>query len=83
MITGFFLQLLFSVGAYIVGVLPQIPFPSEILVFWTTIIGLMNSVNFLFPIHQLFAALAIAFTFHFAMIWWYHGHMAASIVRGR
>jgi len=83
MITGFFLHLLFLLGGVVVAHLPVYPFPQEVLDFWTTIIGLMNSVNFLFPVHQLFAALAIAFVFHFALIWWYHGHMAVSIVRGR
>jgi len=59
MIVGFFLSLLFIGLSYIVGLLPSWPFPVEITNGWNMVWGLMNSVNFLFPVKQLAVAMIV------------------------
>jgi len=83
MIIGFFLSVLFIFVNFIVSVLPTVEFPTQIPEMWNTIFGLMNSVNFLFPVYQLMLAVVIGLGFHIAMILWYHGHMGGRYVRGR
>jgi len=59
MITGFFLNIWFVILNYLINLLPTAPFPQIITDSWYIIWGLMNSVNFLFPVNQLAIALSI------------------------
>jgi len=59
MITGFFLNIWYVILQWCVDRLPDAAFPTIIITGWNTIWGLMNSVNFLFPVYQLAAAVVV------------------------
>jgi len=59
MIPGFFLNIWFVSIDWLVGKLPISEFPAIITTSWFTIWGLMNSVNFLFPVYHLGVALGV------------------------
>jgi len=59
MIPGFFLNIWYVMISWLVERLPTATFPTIITDSWFLLWGLMNSVNFLFPVYQLGVALGI------------------------
>lgn len=59
MIPAFFLNILYVILNFLINLFPTSAFPSEITDVWIYFWGLMNSVNFLFPVYDLAAVLVI------------------------
>jgi len=59
MITGFFLNIWYVILNYLVNLLPTAEFPAIITTSWFLLWGMMNAVNFLFPVYDLGLALGI------------------------
>jgi len=68
MITGFFLQIGYTIVAFFVGILPIVSIPSG----WTTALTLiwsyLNSFAFFFPVSTLTQVLTFAVVFHLALL---------------
>jgi len=68
MITGFFLQIFYSVIAFFIGLLPVISIPADwsnaLILIW----GYLQSFSFLFPVSTLVSVLSVALTFHLALL---------------
>jgi len=82
MITGFFLNILYSIVAFIVEVLPVVAYPTEItnavLLFW----GTMQSFSWLFPMGTLVSVMGIATAYYLSAIGWKFGNFIFRYLRG-
>jgi len=82
MITGFFLQIGYTLVAFFVGLLPVIAMPSG----WTNAISLiwyyLNSFSFLFPVSTLVQVLTFAIIFHVALLGYDIALKAYHMIRG-
>jgi len=68
MITGFFLQIFYTVIAFFVGLLPVIAVPADWANALALIWGYLQSFSFLFPVATLVSVLSVALTFHLALL---------------
>jgi len=83
MITGFFLQIFYTILEFFLNLLPVAPFPTEIGSAIAQTWGYIQAWSFLFPVSTLLAALGIAFTYHAAIFVWHLSHMVGGYIRGR
>jgi len=83
MITGIFLKLFLAVITYMVNVLPDsTPLPAAFASGVTTIWSYVNSFSFLVPLSALQVCLAIALTFHGAILGFKFFHWIIGKLRG-
>jgi len=68
MITGFFLQVGYTIVAFFVGILPIIAIPSGWTSALTLIWSYLNSFAFFFPVSTLTQVLGFAVVFHLALL---------------
>jgi len=68
MITGFFLQIFYTLIAFFVGLLPIVSMPSGWTDALSLIWGYLNTFSFLFPIATLVSVLTFAVTFHLFLL---------------
>jgi len=82
MITGFILQIIYSVMAFVVSFLPESAYPTQItdavLLFW----GTMQSFSWLFPMGTLVTVIGIATLYYVSSIAWKFGNMMMRYLRG-
>jgi len=82
MITGFFLNIIYTILNYVIGLLWTLPFPQVVIDGWNYIWSLMNSVNFLFPINQLVLLIAVWVILMKTGLFVYITKLIASAARG-
>jgi len=61
MITGFFINIFYTIVSYGVNLLPESAFPQTIIDAWVYMWRLINAVNFLFPVSHLIVILGLWF----------------------
>jgi len=83
MITGFILQIFYTLVAFFIGLLPVIAIPSGWLNALTLIWSYVNQFNYLFPVQTLLTVLLFALAFHVALLLLSLAMWIIHLVRGR
>jgi len=82
MIIGFFINILSSILAFFINLLPILNIPAE----WTTAItliwGYINAMSFLLPITTLLTILGIVLTIEVVIFVWHFGLKIYHMLRG-
>jgi len=83
MITGFLLQIFYSLLYFFAARLPAIAFPAAITGAIQTIWYYINAVSFLLPVSTILIVLGLAMVFHSVILVWRLGNYIAGYVRGK
>jgi len=83
MITSFFLQVAFAFVSWVVGLLPVVAVPSDVLDSFNAVWGYVNEFSFLFPVSSLVAVLGIVMVYYIAILAWDIGLWIIHLFRGR
>lgn len=83
MITGFLLQILYTVVAFFVAVLPIIAMPTGWTDALTLIWSYLNSFSFLFPVGTLVSVLGFAVAFHLTLLGYDISLKVYHMIRGK
>jgi len=83
MITGFFLNIGYSLAAFLLGLLPSsVGFPTEIRDAIEYILGVMQGFNAIFPIETLLEIFILATLWEVAILAWKISRYVLGILRG-
>jgi len=83
MITGFLLQIFYSLLYYFAAILPTVAFPTAITEAIQAIWYYINAVSFLLPVSTILTVLGLAMVFHSAILLWRLANYIAGYVRGK
>jgi len=83
MITGFFLNIIYTIIAFFVGLLPTIAIPTAWLDSVTLVMTYVNALSWLFPVATLLTVVSFAVAFHLAMLGYDLSLKAYHMLRGK
>jgi len=82
MIPGFFISVFAATVNFLIGLLPEVAFPTQIATSISLVMGYVNAMNWLFPVSTLITCLGIVISFEIGVFVFKFTRWLIHLIRG-